>query len=354
MHRRKLAALLIVGLTAHVALGQDASSPALLKAGDPAPPLVVGKWVKGAPVAKLEPGKLYVVEFWATWCVPCKVSIPHLTEMAKKNPQVTFIGSDIWEKDESLVEPFVKKMGDAMDYHIATDSTPGKQGAMATTWMKAAGRSGIPTAFVIGKDEKIAWIGHPIRLEPVLEKVEAGTYDVKAEAEKQAKLDNLNKQLTAAAKANDVNAVLSATEQIKDLDPTMVDAMTSFEFNFLLKHGHADEARSRANTLVSTSNSPGTLNVVAWTYATEPSPAAGDLAIARTAIDRGVGSDSWRRPRLARHLGSAFRRSAPMADGRRHAAEGGRPVDGRHAGRHEEGARRVSPSGTTEHSRVTV
>ena len=53
------------------------------KLGDPAYPLVGLTFVKGEPV-EFTPGKVYVVEFWATWCPPCKDSIPHLTELSKK------------------------------------------------------------------------------------------------------------------------------------------------------------------------------------------------------------------------------------------------------------------------------
>jgi thiol-disulfide isomerase/thioredoxin len=61
------------------------------------PPLKVAKWIKGKPVQRFEPGKVYVVEFWATWCGPCRRSIPHLTELAKKfKGKVTFIGVSIW------------------------------------------------------------------------------------------------------------------------------------------------------------------------------------------------------------------------------------------------------------------
>jgi hypothetical protein len=38
----------------------------ILNIGDPAPKLAVSGWVKGEKVEKLEPGKTYVVEFWAT------------------------------------------------------------------------------------------------------------------------------------------------------------------------------------------------------------------------------------------------------------------------------------------------
>ena len=92
-----------------------------LSIGDPAPALTVSKWVKGEKVDKLEKGQLYVVEFWATWCGPCRTSIPHLTELQKKNPKVTFIGVSILESDQKEVEPFVKEMGDKMDYRVAMD-----------------------------------------------------------------------------------------------------------------------------------------------------------------------------------------------------------------------------------------
>src|SRR5437773_620495 len=81
--------------------------------GMSAPALNVAEWVKGQAV-NLNAGKgriIYVVEFWATWCPPCRASIPHLTELQKKfkDKGVTFIG--ISDETVSVVKPFVNKMG---------------------------------------------------------------------------------------------------------------------------------------------------------------------------------------------------------------------------------------------------
>ena len=168
------AALLAVtaGLTFTLAAGST------LKVGDPAPKLQTGKWVQGDPVKNFEKGKAYIVEFWATWCPPCRASIPHLNEVYKKfkDKGLVVIGQDCWERDESLVVPFVKKMGDKMTYRVALDDkASNKKGKMAETWMEAAGRDGIPSAFLVDTKGVIAWIGHPMQLkEQVIEDVLAG------------------------------------------------------------------------------------------------------------------------------------------------------------------------------------
>ncbi|HEY5481297.1 MAG TPA: TlpA disulfide reductase family protein [Verrucomicrobiae bacterium] len=171
---------LVAGMTLAAVAGPS------LKVGDPAPKLQTGKWVQGEPVKDFQKGKAYIVEFWATWCPPCRASIPHLNETYNKfkDKGLIVIGQDCSEQNDALVAPFVKKMGDKMTYRVALDDkATNKQGQMSKTWMEAAGRDGIPSAFLVDTKGVIAWIGHPMELkEQVIEEVLAGTFDVRKAA----------------------------------------------------------------------------------------------------------------------------------------------------------------------------
>ncbi len=147
--------------------------------GMAAPPLKIDQWIKGKAV-DLKEGKdknIYVVEFWATWCGPCRTSIPHLTEMQKKfkDQNVIFIG--VSDETADKVKPFVEKMGEKMDYVVALDQN-GKTGA---AYMGAFGINGIPHSFVVDKTGAIAWHGHPMSgLDKVIDQLLAGKFDLES------------------------------------------------------------------------------------------------------------------------------------------------------------------------------
>jgi thiol-disulfide isomerase/thioredoxin len=202
----------IVLLSASFAFAQTVVKKESLRPGSLAPEISFKKWLKGTQFNSLESDKTYVVEFWATWCGPCRESIPHLTEMAKKYKDITFLGVGIWEKDENgVLENFVKEMGSKMDYNVAYS---GEKDGMAETWMNAAGQNGIPTAFVV-KNGTIQWIGHPMTMDQALKDISEGKFSLEkaqtqfAAAEEASKkqdaffkkLDELDKKFEAGKRA---------------------------------------------------------------------------------------------------------------------------------------------------------
>ncbi|MEY4484496.1 MAG: hypothetical protein RL693_1948 [Verrucomicrobiota bacterium] len=99
-------------------------------------------------------GKPYVLEFWATWCPPCRQSIPHLNELNKKYKALglTFIGAT--SEDRQTVRNFLKDV--PIDYTVAFDND-GKLN-------KSFGIEGIPHAMIVNKEGKIVWEGHPMSM----------------------------------------------------------------------------------------------------------------------------------------------------------------------------------------------
>ncbi|MCX7925887.1 MAG: redoxin family protein [Fimbriimonadales bacterium] len=294
-----------------------------LKVGDPAPALRVAKWIKGQPVPTFESGKVYVVEFWATWCGPCRQTIPHLTKLAEKyKDKATIIGVSIWEQVSEndpdahirTVEKFVQGMGDKMNYVVAADDVAG---VIAKTWMEAAGQDGVPTAFVIDQQKRIVWIGHPMdNLDGVLEQVIAGKFDWKAEAERQKRQ---REQMEALQKDYGMYVLLMQEgkyeDALKQLD-TMISKYPDFpalkviRFNTLLR---ADEKQAYAYALQLAQNEfkddAQMLNQIAWTIvddATRPPLKSPDYQAAITIARRAVELTKEKDPMILDTLAYAY------------------------------------------------
>lgn len=272
---RTLSLSLAAGLLCAFATGASAEP---LTVGDAAPPLTVSKWVKGEKFDRLEAGQTYVVEFWATWCGPCRASIPHLTKLQKdyKDKGVRFIGVSVWEQDQSKVEPFVKEMGDKMEYSVAMDDVPKDdekaKGKMALAWMEAAEAQGIPTAFIV-KDKKIAWIGHPMAMDKALEKVTSPDYDISAAAasyreEKAAE----KKQLEVFTKISEKLQTGKHKEALTLIDKAVADdaklekQLGMTKYGLLTKTGDTEAAAEYGKRLVEGvyKDEEQALNQLAW------------------------------------------------------------------------------------------
>lgn len=220
---------------------KPAAPEVTLKPGDAAPGLFIAKWVKGEPVKELEKGKVYVVEFWATWCGPCIAAMPHVTELQKKyaDKGVVVIGVNVWERDLSLVEPFVEKQGDRMGYRVAMEEREEGQprGRMAFEWMQAAGRNGIPCSFLIDRSGRVAWIGHPMSLEGPLAKVVAGTFDIAAQAELEKAVEAQRQELYAAVRQKDFDKALGIIDKVTAMDAEAGKSMANLRVSYLFQKG---------------------------------------------------------------------------------------------------------------------
>jgi len=306
----KKCAALLLALTAVAALA--ATEEPTLKIGDPAPKLQNGKYVQGDPVKGFEPGKAYIVEFWATWCGPCRQSIPHLNDIYTKykDKGLVVIGQDCFERDDSLVEPFIKKMGDKMTYRVALDDKTGNgEGKMAAAWMTAAGLSGIPSAFLVNTNGVVAWIGHPMELEQkqeIIDQVLAGNYDLKkaaadyakelkAQADEQKAMAPLQDKMNAMSKAmrgKKWDEALDALAAAEKLVPE--DRKASMEINFgvnrfrilLGKKDYPAAYKLAAKMGEDQKDNPMLLNFLAWQIVSDKAIEKPDLALAETLANR--------------------------------------------------------------------
>lgn len=161
----------------------------VLLPGDKAPEIKVSKWMQGDAIKTYKKGSVYVVEFWATWCGPCIKSIPHINQLSiKYKGKAEFVGVSIWEEKEDLenrTAKFMKDMGKDMTYRVAMDAA---DDFMATNWMEASYSNGIPTAFIINQEGKVAWIGHPMEMDEPLAQIIDKKFDIAASREEYKKL----------------------------------------------------------------------------------------------------------------------------------------------------------------------
>jgi thiol-disulfide isomerase/thioredoxin len=224
-----------------------------LKVGDAAPALTVSKWLQGAEVPRFVPGKVYVVEFWATWCGPCIVMMPHVGELQSefRDKGVTVIGftsADERGNTAERVSQFVTKRGPQLGYTFAFE----KGDKTNAAWMEAAGQDGIPCSFVVDQKGKIAYVGHPMFLGEVLPQVVAGTWDAKAGA---AKLAELDEEVTAVFKKLNEGDTASRLKVLKDFEARR-PGLASLPFfvapriMFLIGTKQYDEAAKAATTAV--------------------------------------------------------------------------------------------------------
>ena len=145
MNRILTIALLLVVAAANV-LAAEKQIWAKSFLNQKAPELVVEKWLTKEPDRK---GKFVLIDFWATWCPPCRKAIPELNGLQKKfGDKLVVIG--LSDEPEAKVKGMTTP---SIDYAVAIDT-------LART-KKAVGVTGIPHLLLIDPQGIVRWEGFP-------------------------------------------------------------------------------------------------------------------------------------------------------------------------------------------------
>src|SRR6516165_6035390 len=108
-------------------------------------------------------GKVVLLNFWATWCGPCRAEIPSLIRIQEAyKDRLQIIGMDVDDEDEEQLRAFVK--GQGINYPVAITSVPVR--------LAYGGIAALPTMFVINQDNKVVQ-KHVGLFNPALYEIEA-------------------------------------------------------------------------------------------------------------------------------------------------------------------------------------
>lgn len=161
-----------------------------LSIGSSVPGIDVAHWLNQPPATDaLEPGRIVVIEFVASWCPHCRAAVPELNGLWRRYAEqgVTFVAVTHESVDDarSLVEPGTgDTAGPVPAFPVGADPDLSTHAGC----FDAVGEQGVPTVFLVGRDGRLEWIGHPDILEEPLRQVVEDTWDRAAFADRRARL----------------------------------------------------------------------------------------------------------------------------------------------------------------------
>jgi thiol-disulfide isomerase/thioredoxin len=184
-----------------VAFAQESSAVEAVSIGQAVPPLEVEHWVQVSdldargryePITQPKPGTVYVVDFWATWCVPCIAAMDKVSSLQEQyaDKGVRFVG--ITEESLPLVVRFLRSpvqggegakqrtQFDRARFTLGVDA----DGSTAQMLLPEAVRGIRPQAAIIDGEGTLVWVGLPRaeELPGILDAVLDGTWDAQAYA----------------------------------------------------------------------------------------------------------------------------------------------------------------------------
>lgn len=127
----------------------------LLAEGTPAPDFTVEKYEGGTTKLSEHRGKVVILKFWATWCGPCKASMPHFQEIFEKTaPQGVDLLAVCVADERDLFKNWVKENSGTYKFPFSFD--PAGTDRPNAISRKLYGVTGIPTVYIIDRKGKVS------------------------------------------------------------------------------------------------------------------------------------------------------------------------------------------------------
>ena len=192
--------ILLAALTLCLASGSRLGA----QVGDPAPPLKAKEWIQGQPVEIKAGTNIYVLEIFTSTSSASRASTTNLNAIRKRFKDRGVVVVGVSDELPEKIKEFVAQAKPPVDYAIAADD----QHQTSRSYMLPVWQRGVPYAFVVGKDGKLLWHGHPMgELENVLEQITTGRYDTERKRKADA-AGNQMRQYLILARRGDVRAGL--------------------------------------------------------------------------------------------------------------------------------------------------
>lgn len=305
---------------------EEAAAP--FGVGSKAPALDIEHWVSNGngafkPVTKFEDGTVYIVEFWATWCGPCIMSMPHLAETQDKYKDKKVQLISVSDEDLETVNEFLERTvrgEDEKTYRQLTSSyclTTDPDQSVFEAYMTAAGQNGIPTAFIVGKKGEIEWIGHPMEMDEPLEQIVADSWD-RAAYQKKMEAEQATQRAIQAVitklQSGEFEEGLTLLDKLisETKDPQMAMQLQGFKLSVMMQTG-TEESKLipvAKEVLKSMASEPMAFNNLAWAISEQASAGvfsdkaflAEVAAMSEKAAEAGPKEDDWQIWDTAGHL----------------------------------------------------
>jgi len=274
-----------------------------LTVGDRAPAINVEHWVNGDAVQRLQPGCLYVIDFFTTTNPTCRQIMTLLSErQGIYGDVVTIIGigneppEDVGAFLDSSVEEEEEEEAtwrDRITHRLATDPDQ----SIWKRYFGSADEPAIPRAFIVGRTGLIEWIGNPLSIDQALPSVVDGSWDredFRAEWQRRQQLAGPERELAAAWQAREWERALEIVRRMKAIDPESLRYQIQ-EFALLIGGlNRPEEGYKLGERLMKEYwHEPAVLNYLAWLAVAGDNVAEHDLDFALKAAKRACEMMNW-------------------------------------------------------------